>query len=190
MSDMIQQGTVLYNAFNKEAFIFSGLLDDPAVARFEAILDAGGSSGGNALVHVHPRAEEHFIVKSGCLRVVLAGKEHTLHPGEKIVVPRGTPHFFANGSQGRTEFTTEFRPAQQHLRFFANFGRLAQYQTRWFSANGDPHLLLIALVLSAYRDHLYLAGLPILLQKIVFAALAPLARVKGYRLEIRPTDAL
>jgi quercetin dioxygenase-like cupin family protein len=183
---MIKQGTVLRNRFNNEAFIFSGPLDDPQLACFEGILEPGGSNGGNGLVHLHPCADERFIVKSGKLRVVVHGKPYLLQAGESMVVPRGTPHCFFNASEGRTEFITEFRPAQHHLRFFANFGLLAQERTNWFSPKGDPHLLLVALVLNAYRDHLYFAGIPVLLQKLIFAALAPLARLKGYRLRIGP----
>ncbi|HEY7599861.1 MAG TPA: hypothetical protein VH741_08040, partial [Candidatus Limnocylindrales bacterium] len=75
---------------------------------------------------------------------------------------------------------------QQHLRFFANFAIATEKRPQWFSAKGDPGLLMIALALHAYRDHLYLVGLPIFVQKLLFAALAPIARVRGYRLEIGP----
>lgn len=61
----IKHGAKLRNAFNKETFVFSGPVDDPAVARFEVILEEGGSGGGNALLHIHPGADEHFAVKSG-----------------------------------------------------------------------------------------------------------------------------
>lgn len=101
-------------------------------------------------------------------------------------MPRGEPHFFANASDGVTELTIEFTPAQQHLRLFANFESLAQKRPQWFSDRGDPNFLLIALALHTYRDHLYLAGPPIFLQKLLFAALAPLACLRGYAMEIGP----
>jgi hypothetical protein len=41
-------------------------------------------------------------------------------------------------------------------------------------------------VLHTYREHLYLAGPPIFLQKFIFALLAPLARLCGYRMAIEP----
>jgi hypothetical protein len=41
-------------------------------------------------------------------------------------------------------------------------------------------------VLNAYRNHLYLAGPAIFLQKLIFAALAPVAWLKGYRLQVPP----
>jgi len=182
----VDRGTRLRNAFNKETFLFSSPTGDPEVARFEVILEEGGSGGGNALVHVHPGSDEHFRVKSGRIRVVVEGKEKLVENGGTAVVPRGKPHFFANAGDGLAELEIEFRPAQQHLRFFMNFATLAAHQTQWFSKKGEPSLLLIALALHSYRDHLYLAGPPIFLQKLIFAVLAPLARLRGYRLAIEP----
>jgi mannose-6-phosphate isomerase-like protein (cupin superfamily) len=188
MATELKRGLTLCNAFNKETFVFSGPVDDPTVARFDVVVEQGGSGGGNALVHVHPHADEHYTVKSGQIKVVIAGEEHVVGPGERTVIPRGKPHFFTNIGEGGAEITIEFTPAQQHLRFFANFASLAAKQTQWFSKQGDPHFLLIALVLHAYREHLYLAQLPIFLQKLIFALLSPLARLRGYRMEIEPAD--
>ena len=147
----------MVSACNKETFIFTGRTDDAEVARFDVVLGKGGSGGGNALVHVHP-----------------------------LVVPRGRPHYFLNGWDGDTEFTVEFRPAQQHLLFFANFARLTAEHPEWFSAKGDPDFLLISASLDTFRDHIYLARPPVFVQKLMFAALAPIARLVGYRAVVKP----
>lgn len=182
----IARDTRLRNAFNKETFVFSGPLDNLDIARFGVILEKGGSGGGNALVHVHPGADEHFAVRSGRIKIVVDGREQVVEAGGTAIVPRGRPHYFANVGEGNAELEVSFTPAQQHLRFFANFATLTARQPTWFSSVGDPNLLLIALVLHAYRDHLYLAGMPIWLQKLLFAVLAPVARLTGYRLAIEP----
>lgn len=186
MTVAIKQGTVLRNAFNKETFIFSKPVDQSGLAAFDVVLEEGGSGGGNALVHVHPTAEETFIVRTGRIKVVIGGKAVIVEAGQSATVPPGAAHYFQNATMGRAELTVEFRPAQQWIRFFVNFGRLAETRPDWFSAKGDPHFLLIALVLNTYRDHLYLAGLPVFLQRLLFALLAPLARFRGYRLELTP----
>lgn len=186
MPSTLHLGAVIRNPFNGETFTFSGPPDDPQVARFEVRLEKGGTGGSNAFPHVHPAADERFAVTSGRLQVVLDGREHLLEAGEDIIVPRGRPHFFANASEGTTQMIVEFRPPQQHVRFFANFSSLTQNRPQWFSGQGAPHLLLMALVLRRYPDHLYGARLPILVQKLLFAALAPIARLKGYALEIEP----
>ena len=83
MLSEIKRGTKLRNAFNKETFVFSGPVDDPAVARFEVILEEGGSGGGNALLHVHPGADEHFAVKSGRIKIVVEGREQIVEGWRK-----------------------------------------------------------------------------------------------------------
>lgn len=180
--------TVLRNAFNNETFIFTAT-DDPDVARFDVVLGKGGSGGGNALVHVHPLAEERFVVASGRIKVVIEGREHVVGPGDDAVVPKGKPHYFVNAWDGDTTFTVEFRPAQQHLQFFANFARLATEHPEWFSAKGDPDFLLIAASLHTFKDHIYLARPPVFVQKLLFALLAPVARLAGYATEVKPVHA-
>jgi mannose-6-phosphate isomerase-like protein (cupin superfamily) len=180
-----ERRTVVRNAFNKETFIFTGK-DDPDVARFDVVLGKGGSGGGNALVHVHPHAEERFIVRTGQIKVVVESREQLVGPGQEAVVPRGKPHFFINAWDGDTEFTVEFRPAQQHLLFFYNFARLTADRPQWFSAKGDPKFLLIAATLAQFKDHIYLAKPSVRAQKILFALVAPLARLAGYRYELKP----
>jgi mannose-6-phosphate isomerase-like protein (cupin superfamily) len=176
----------LVNAFNGETFVFPAQEAEPPVARFNVILAPGGSGGGNALVHVHPGASETFTVTSGRLAVVMRGIEQFAVVGQSVTIPAGTPHHFRNADTGPTVATVQFVPAQQHLRFFKNFATLAQNQQQWFSAKGDPHLLLIALVLHAYPGHLYLAGIPIFVQRLLFGVLSPLARLAGYCNAIEP----
>jgi len=48
----------------------------------------------------------------------------------------------------------------------------------------------MALALHTFKDYLYLAGPPIWLQKPLFAALSPLARLAGYRALIPPKPTL
>ena len=66
------QNVTLRNALNGETFIFPTRQDDPGQARFTVQLDPGGSGGGNALVHVHPLADETFSVWAGRLEIVIA----------------------------------------------------------------------------------------------------------------------
>jgi hypothetical protein len=90
-------------------------------------------------------------------------------------VPPGRPHYFVNAGDGDTEFTVEFRPAQEHLLFFSNFARLTAEHPEWFSEKGDPDFLLIAASLDRFRNHTYLARPPVFPQRILFAIIAPLS---------------
>lgn len=180
----VTKAIILRNAANGETFIFAE--DAARSGRFDVVLEPGGSGGGNALPHVHPLAEERFDVRSGRIAVTIDGAERQVGPGETALVPRGAAHFFRNAGDGVAEMTISFSPAQNQARFFLNFAMTAERHPEWFSAKGDPNLLLIALVLHRYRDHLYLARLPIWLQRVVFALLAPVARWRGYRLALEP----
>jgi mannose-6-phosphate isomerase-like protein (cupin superfamily) len=183
---MSEPTVTIRNAFNGETFLFTEDEAGEERCRFDVILESGGSGGGNALVHVHPLASETFNVKSGRLAVVMRGVEQVAEAGHSITIPAGMPHCFRNADTGKTEATVEFAPAQRHLRFFQNFATLTEKRPEWFSPKGDPRLLLIALVLHTYRDHLYLADIPVFAQKLLFAALSPIARLRGYRLEVEP----
>ena len=179
-SPAFKPGTTLVNPFNRETFIFTKS-ESPEVAEFEVRLGPGGSGGGNALSHIHPKADEEFTVLSGQLHVCVAGVNHALGPGETLIVPRGTAHFFTNAHEGDTELVIRLTPGQNHLRFYFAFATATQTHPEWFGAKGEPKLLGMALALHTYKDHLYLAGWPIWLQKLLFAALSPLARLAGYR---------
>jgi mannose-6-phosphate isomerase-like protein (cupin superfamily) len=180
----IAPGTRLLNAFNKETFIFHDLREGLPSTEFQVLLDAGGSGGGNAVAHIHPESHEHFTVHTGVLKVMIDGVPAIARAGETVTVPRGATHYFANAHDGPTEVTIRFTPAQSQLRFFICFATIAATRPDWFDAQGVPHKLLMALMLHTYRGHFYLAGPPIWLQKVMFAALAPIARLKGYRLPL------
>jgi len=109
-----------------------------------------------------------------------------LAPGERFPVQRGVPHLFRNGHEGETVFTAKFTPAQQFLRFFLNMSLNTANHPEWYDERGEPPLVLQALALHAFSGHGYGAGIPIWLQKMLFAALTPLALLQGYSLAVSP----
>ncbi len=181
-----QSSLTLKNVFNGETFIFHNEPDAAQTTSFDVILDQGGSGGGNALVHVHPVADETFTVKSGYINVFAGGKGQLVGPGQSATVLHGMPHYFENAGEEKAEFTVSFSPPQSQRNFFKNFAMLTERKPQWFSATGDPDFLLVALVFNTYRDHIYLAAIPVIVQKILFACLAPIARMRGYKLEVLP----
>ena len=56
----------------------------------------------------------------------------------------------------------------------------------WYDAKGEPPLALRSLALHAFYGHAYGAGIPVWVQKRVFATLTPVALLKGYRLAMPP----
>lgn len=186
MTSTFAVGTRLRNEFNKETFIFTHDVADGTVAEFDVHLGPGGSGGGNAMQHIHPHADERFTVHRGAIAVTVNGVSHHVAAGESLTVPMGASHCFRNAVNGTTELTVRFSPGGQQLRFFANFATIVSQRREWFKPDGTPHFLLMALVLWVYRDCYCVAGPPFWLQRIVFGALAPLARLRGYSIAIAP----
>lgn len=183
---LVPPGTVLHNPYNHETFLFDDTEERAERAAFRVRLGAGGSGAGNALLHIHPGADEHFEVRAGRLRVRCGDSEGVIGPEETLTVPRGTPHCFFNGHDGDTEFAVSFTPGERHLRFFINVAYAAAHHPGWWKADGSARLLPMALLLNAYPGELRPAGPPAWLQRILFAALAPVARARGYRLPLPP----
>jgi len=178
-------GMTLVNAFNHETFVFT-TPESAEAAEFEVRLGPGGSGGGDAMAHIHPETDETFTVRSGLLNVSVDGHEHELRPGETMTVPRGKPHFFRNAHDDDTVLVVRFTPAQHQLRFFLNFGTIAQNHPEWFGPKGEPSFLLMALTLHTFKGHFYVAGPPVWVQKLLFATFAPIARLMGYKVVVGP----
>lgn len=129
--------------------------------------------------HVHGRQEERFVVLSGRMGVRSGGRELVLEAGEEAVVPPGVPHTFWNASPDGEVLhqLVELRPALDSERFFETVfglqrdGKLVEGRT--------PNPLVMASVVVGYEN--WLAGPPVILQRLLFPPLALLGRLLGYR---------
>lgn len=182
----IAEGERVTNACNGETFIFTQVEEVPEFAQFDVHLARGGMLTGTGMHHVHPYADETFILREGSLVLSIDGFRRTLEPGDSFLVGRGVPHHFRNGHDGETLFTCRFTPGHQYLRFFLNMALGTALHPERYDPRGEPPLILRALALHAYAGHGYSAALPIWLQRALFALLAPVARLKGYRLDVPP----
>src|SRR5829696_8570598 len=90
------------------------------------------------------------------------------------------------GMRGRPFLRSVSAPGQQFLRFFLNMSLGTANHPEWYDERGEPPFLLRALALHAYAGHGYAASIPIWFQKALFAALSPVALLKGYRLSVQP----
>lgn len=190
MDPLPSPGTRLRNPFTGEVFLFTDVDETAESFRFDVLIEPGGMTTGTGRQHLHPDADETFLVREGRLRLMVDGVWHELGPGQSMTVTKGVPHLFRNGHGGATWLTATFTPAQQFLRFFLNMGLNLQNHPEWYDARGEPPLALQALALHAYAGHGYGDGIPVWVQRVVFAALTPVALLRGYRLAIRPRKAL
>jgi mannose-6-phosphate isomerase-like protein (cupin superfamily) len=130
--------------------------------------------------HIHLRQQERFEIISGSLRLRVAGEEELLAPGSTRVLPPRTSHNLRNEGPGETRFLLQLRPALRIEGYLSDSWRAANEgsRRRW----GAPSMLELAVIQREYPDEFfYLSRLPVGFQKTLFAALAPLGRVRGHR---------
>ena len=130
--------------------------------------------------HVHPGQEERFVVLSGQMGVRVSGRERVVPAGGEVTVPAGVPHTWWNASQSGEVLhqLIELRPALDSETFFETLLGLER-DGKLPSGRGPAALLRMAPVLR--RGELFLPGVPIVLQRLLFGALSLLAWPLGYR---------
>jgi quercetin dioxygenase-like cupin family protein len=130
-------------------------------------------------IHIHPRSSETFLVRSGSIRLHEAGQELILGAGTRHTVPAGTPHTFASHGDQPALTEVSFDHAGQMPRFLETFYELARAGRT--DASGKPSMLQIAVSFSALADDIRTVLAPWPAQRILFAVLAPIGRVRGLR---------
>lgn len=129
-------------------------------------------------LHVHPESEEAFTVLKGTLRARVHDEEMAFAQGDKFIVPAGTPHTWWNASDAETQVLVEFRPASRMETFLEVFYGLAKDGKT--NVQGVPNLLQLAAIVPSYYDVNHLAKPPLMVQKIIFGILRPIAHLLGY----------
>lgn len=170
-------GQTIENPMSGERFtlIRSGRATGGELAEYEVAVRPGGAV---PVAHIHPRQEEEFAVLDGTLRCRVGNAPAVLlGPGERVVIPAGEPHYWSNAGEDELRVRVTFRPALDIETFFRTLCGLANDGK--VNAQGVPSFLQITLLSSAHE--IYLERPPIVVQKILFAILRPIARLRGLR---------
>jgi quercetin dioxygenase-like cupin family protein len=137
--------------------------------------------GGGADKHVHSYLTETFEVLSGTVRLHLDGQDEiAVADGTRFEARPGTVHGWWNASDTEpASVLVEVTPGErfelmiQTLYGLANDGRT--------DARGIPRPLPLALFAREFRPEVELVRPPRIVQRILFALVAPLARARGDR---------
>jgi quercetin dioxygenase-like cupin family protein len=148
---------------------------DGALLRIESVNPPTGVAEPE---HVHPRQESRAEVITGTLRFVVGGEERRLGPGDAITIPAGTPHYFVNDGEDDAVSIGEFRPALRTADFFKTLFDLAERGK--LDERGMPSLLTLALLGPGFANEIRVTSPPWPVQRVAFALLAPIARLRGY----------
>ncbi|MCU0478047.1 MAG: cupin domain-containing protein [Chloroflexi bacterium] len=171
-------GDELWNPVTRErAVILETPLDNPVGrARAEMTALVGSRVLGE---HLHPGLVERFTVLEGQLTVRLDEKTWKLREGETAEVRAGQWHDWWNAEDHDARVIVEVEPGARFAHMLETLFGLAEMGH--VDAKGMPNLLQMALVGREFSDTVQFRSPPPVMQKVLFAAIAPLAHALGYR---------
>jgi mannose-6-phosphate isomerase-like protein (cupin superfamily) len=174
----IELGEVLVNPVTRERAVIMELpwqnADCRAVAEMTAL--PGARVVGE---HLHPAIRERFSVLEGELTVIRDGQRSALRAGESAEIEPGVWHDWFNRGAVDAVVRVEVTPGERFAHMIETLFGLAQ--EGHVNAKGMPDLLQLALTAQEFSDVIVFRKPPPRLQRIVFGALAPIARRRGYR---------
>src|SRR6476619_1161568 len=141
-------------------------------------------NGAVAAAHVHPSQEETFEVIAGELEFRLGKRKLVAKPGDRVLVPAGTPHKFRNVGEETAHFVCEVRPALGFEQLIETMFSLAEDGK--VNKKGMPSPLRLAVIAKHHFDDVRLPFPPAWLQRLGLAMGAPLGRVLGFRATYEP----
>lgn len=136
--------------------------------------------GGAVLgAHYHPTIDERFTVLQGKIGFMRGDEKGVLQKGESADLPRGVPHDWWNASEEEARVIVEVRPAARFEQMVTTLFNLAKEGKT--DKKGVPNPLQMAVIAKEFADVVVFMSPPIWIQRTIFAALAPIGRLLGYR---------
>lgn len=175
---MVKPGDFIENPVTGEAmtFVFTGNETGGELLRIAMGVRPGGFV---AAEHVHPHQEERFDIRCGQITLRVDGQERVYRAGERITIPRNTPHVWWNSGSGHLRVTLDFRPAGRFAEFITTF--FAMGASGMTNERGLPKdFLQLGVTMAEYRDVIRGTRPPKPVQDALFAVVAPLGRRLGY----------
>jgi quercetin dioxygenase-like cupin family protein len=175
---MLKKGEVYENPITGERAVVRVGTDQTAGERL--VVDLFVRPGGRvAAEHYHPNLRERFTVVRGRVGVSVSGRQTIAAPGRSIEVPVGRAHDWWNAGDDEAHVIVEIEPAARFEAAIRNGFGLAQDGKT--DSKGMPNLLQLALFAREFDDVIRFTRPPRLIQRLLFAMLAPIARLAGYR---------
>jgi quercetin dioxygenase-like cupin family protein len=129
--------------------------------------------------HLHPAIVERFTVLAGELTVKRDGQTSILREGETAVIEAGVWHDWWNAGDRDARVRVEITPGERFAHMIETMFGLARLGHT--NAKGMPNPLQLALTAQEFSDVIMFRKPPAAVQRVIFGALAPIARRRGYR---------
>lgn len=174
ISTFFKPGQVFYS--KKEGFKQTVVKQENGFV--ECILEAEPFAPGPPK-HIHTDFDETFQIENGELTIWVDGEIKKLHPGEVLLVPKGTPHkpYNETAETIRTKGTFGF-PEKFAYHLVQAYGFMEQHPD-FMKEPGT--LFQIALLQQAGFDSYVVDGPPVAIQKTIAFVANPLARLFGMK---------
>ncbi len=171
-------GDVLENPVTRELARILELPDENPERRTKAELLAvvGSRVVGE---HLHPGVVERFTVIEGELTVRLDGVTSVLNEGETAEVRPGQWHDWWNAADRDARVLVEITPGDRFGHMIETMFGLARLG--YVNDKGMPNMLQMAMIGREFSDTVQFRSPPPAVQKAVFAVVAPIAHMMGYR---------
>jgi quercetin dioxygenase-like cupin family protein len=180
---VITTGQTLTNAVTGETLVFRTTSADSNGERVvvETLVEPNGAV---AAAHVHPAQDELFEVLGGEVEFRLGKQTVVAKPGDRVLVPAGTPHRFRNVGEETAHFVCEVTPALEFEQLIETMFSLAADGK--VNRKGLPNPLRLAVIARHHFGDVRLPFPPAWLQRLGLALGAPLGRLIGYRATYEP----
>jgi quercetin dioxygenase-like cupin family protein len=129
--------------------------------------------------HLHPALHESFTVRKGELTVLRDGQRSVLGAGERADIDPGVWHDWWNEGHQDAIVRVEITPGERFAHMIETLFGLAR--EGYVNKRGMPHPLQLALIATEFADVIVFRKPPAAVQRVLFGALAPIARRRGYR---------
>ena len=129
--------------------------------------------------HLHPALHETFSVREGELTVLRDGQRSIVRAGERVDIEPGVWHDWWNEGPVDAIVRVEVTPGERFAHMIETLFGLAR--EGHVNKRGMPHPLQLALVATEFADVIVFRKPPAIVQRVLFGALAPIARRRGYR---------
>ncbi len=129
--------------------------------------------------HLHPALHERFSVQSGELTVLRDRQRSVLRAGEQAHVEPGVWHDWWNEGDVDAIVRVEITPGERFAHMIETLFGLAR--EGHVNKRGMSDALQLALFATEFSDVAVFRKPPAAVQRVLFGALAPIARRRGYR---------
>ena len=129
--------------------------------------------------HLHPALHERFSVENGELTMLRDGQRSVLRAGEEAHIEPGVWHDWWNAGDVDAIVRVEITPGERFAHMIETLFGLAR--EGHVNKRGMPDPLQLALFATEFSDVAVFRKPPAAVQRVLFGALAPIARRRGYR---------